>query len=659
MPRDLPVGNGTVLVNFDHNYGLRDIYYPHVGEDNQTLGHICRFGVYVDGQFSWVGQGWEIDAKYLPDTLVTEVKLRNNQLQLELVVNDAVEFYLWVFLRRIEVKDLSGKNRTVKVFFHHDFHISENAIGDTAFYDPLTSSLIHYKRDRWFLINARAKGGKGLTQWACGKKDTGSLEGTWRDAEDGTLSGNPIAQGSVDSVVGVDVPLAANGTGVVHYWLCFGLAYEKVVKLNNIILEKGCESYIERTKNFWRLWVDKDHVCFAGLPPELFDLYKRSLLILRTQIDEGGAAIAATDQDIASYAHDTYSYMWPRDGALTIYALTRANYRELGERFFHFCLNVIREEGFFLHKYNPDQTVASSWLPWLRNGEFELPIQEDETALVLWSLWKHFDKFQDVDVIKPFYRRLIVNAADFMIRHKDADTGLPLPSWDLWEERYGVHLFTVSAVIGGLTAASKFAQAFGEISDAERYMAAATDMRDAMLRYMWSEKDGRFARMATRSMYGYELDMTPDAANFGVFYFEALPPDDARVAATMKSINDVLRVKTAVGGLARYVNDNYQQVSQDTANVPGNPWFICTMWYAQWQIACAKTMADLEAPLATLQWVCKRALPSGVLAEQIDPYTNAPVSVSPLTWSHATYMLCILEYVEKRQYILEGKGKVS
>jgi hypothetical protein len=49
MPRDLPVGNGTVLVNFDHNYGLRDIYYPHVGEDNQTLGHICRFGVYVDG----------------------------------------------------------------------------------------------------------------------------------------------------------------------------------------------------------------------------------------------------------------------------------------------------------------------------------------------------------------------------------------------------------------------------------------------------------------------------------------------------------------------------------------------------------------------------------------------------------------------------------
>jgi glucoamylase len=39
-----------------------------------------------------------------------------------------------------------------------------------------------------------------------------------------------------------------------------------------------------------------------------------------------------------------------------------------------------------------------------------------------------------------------------------------------------------------------------------------------------------------------------------------------------------------------------------------------------------------------LSWVAAHALPSGVLPEQINPLTGAPISVSPLTWSHATYI---------------------
>ena len=49
MPRDLPIGNGTVQANFDEEYNLRDLYYPHVGMENQTMGHPIRFGVWADG----------------------------------------------------------------------------------------------------------------------------------------------------------------------------------------------------------------------------------------------------------------------------------------------------------------------------------------------------------------------------------------------------------------------------------------------------------------------------------------------------------------------------------------------------------------------------------------------------------------------------------
>jgi GH15 family glucan-1,4-alpha-glucosidase len=675
MPRDLPLGNGTVLVNFDENYTLRDIYFPHVGREDHTIGHISRFGVWVDGDFAWVGPEWIVKRTYLPETLVTDVVLRHERLGLELTMHDAVEFHLWVFLREIQVRDLIGRPRQVKLYFNHDFHIKETDVGDTAFYDPLTQAVIHYKDDRWFLINLCDPEKCGVDQWATGQKECNGLEGTWRDAEDGQLSGNPISQGSVDSTIGIEFNLPASSTKIAHYWICFGTAYEKVVKLNSIVRQKTPEKLIARTEHYWQLWVNKEGRHFGDLPPEIIDLYKRSLLIMRTQIDDGGAIIAANDSDIRQFSRDTYSYMWPRDGALCANALSLAGYSSVCQHFFMFCLDVIREEGFLLHKYNPDKTLASSWHPWLKDGHFSLPIQEDETALVLWSLWQHYAHFKDVEFIKPLFRRLITNAADFLARYRDDETGLPKPSYDLWEERWGVHLFTVASVIGGLTAAANFSNLFGETEEGERYATTAQEVKEAMLKYMWSEKDGRFCRRATRlepnhsagsastntdtsDRQAYELDMTVDASQYAIFAFGALPANDRKVQATMKAIKDYLWVKAPSGGVARYTNDYYHQVSKDISNVPGNPWFICTMWLAQYQIASATTLDELSDTVDILRWVTEHALPSGVLAEQINPYTNAPISVSPLTWSHATFVTCVLEYLEKRTKLL-GRAEID
>ena len=43
----------------------------------------------------------------------------------------------------------------------------------------------------------------GINQFATGTKGVGGAEGTWRDAENAQLGGNPIAQGSVDSTMGL------------------------------------------------------------------------------------------------------------------------------------------------------------------------------------------------------------------------------------------------------------------------------------------------------------------------------------------------------------------------------------------------------------------------------------------------------------------------
>ena len=90
MPRDIPVGNGSLLINFDQAYQLRDLYWPHVGQENHTAGHPFRFGVWVDGQFSWVsGDGWSRTLAYESDTLVTRVTLYNPALNLRLACRDA------------------------------------------------------------------------------------------------------------------------------------------------------------------------------------------------------------------------------------------------------------------------------------------------------------------------------------------------------------------------------------------------------------------------------------------------------------------------------------------------------------------------------------------------------------------------------------------
>jgi len=143
-------------------------------------------------------------------------------------------------------------------------------------------------------------------------------------------------------------------------------------------------------------------------------------------------------------------------------------------------------------------------------------------------------------------------------------------------------------------------------------------------------------------------DSTVDASLYGVFYFGAFEPYDPRVQGTMQAIRRGLAVQTEVGGIARYAGDTYQKASNDPT-IPGNPWILCTLWLAQYLIAIARKTDDLREPLELFEWVATHACRSGALAEQIHPDTGEPISVSPLSWSQATFVLAVLEYLKKLQ----------
>ena len=223
-----------------------------------------------------------------------------------------------------------------------------------------------------------------------------------------------------------------------------------------------------------------------------------------------------------------------------------------------------------------------------------------------------------------------------MCQYRDAETGLPAPSYDLWEERRGILSFTVGTVFGGLTAASLFCKVFGEDEKAAYYQQVAAEIRDAASAHLWRPELNRFCRMIHRNHGGpWEVDGACDASLWGLFAFGLYRADDPRLVATMTALREKLWVNTPIGGLARYENDDYHRVSRE---VPGNPWFICTLWLADYLVEKNGGDDELDQAMDLLSWAAAHALPSGVLPEQINPVTGEPISVSPLTWSHATYI---------------------
>ena len=368
MPRDIPVGNGSLLVTYDNQYQIRDIFYPHVGQENHAGAGPCRFGIYTDvpgqhrGQLAWTNNpGWQIRQRYLRDTLTTSVSLDHNDLKLSLYCNDVVDFHRPIMVRKIKIKNMIPGERNVRVFHHQDFNMFGTKIGDTAYYDPDLRSLVHYRAKRYLMVSFWSEGVQRIDEYACGTSGFHGAEGTWRDAEDGHLQGNAIAQGAVDSTIAHHINVPGEGEKAVYMIIIAGHSREELIEQHQWLVKTTPQGVIDRTTSYWRLWVGGTNINFGNLPPKVVDLFKRSLLVCRTQIDNGGAIVAANDSDIMQFARDTYSYMWPRDGALVANALDMAGFSDIARWFYTFCKNVLTEDGYFLHKYNPDGSPASSW----------------------------------------------------------------------------------------------------------------------------------------------------------------------------------------------------------------------------------------------------------------------------------------------------------
>jgi GH15 family glucan-1,4-alpha-glucosidase len=642
MGRAIVLSNGELHVGLNRFGLVHDFYFPYVGLENHCAGKNMRHkvGVWADGSLSWLDEeAWEVESWTAEGALIGHTRATNNSLGVVLEFDDTVDADMSAFLRNIHIINLRNETRDIRLFMHQAFAIGDSKSNtDTAQYLPDSNALLHYRGRRAFVISGR-QGEQPFDQFSIGLFGIEGREGTYRDADDGELSGSAVEHGRVDSTLRFKMELAPFSSSRVHYWIAAGTSTREALYVHKSIEDNGLDSFLHSTAMWWHEWLKPARIVSDNLPPHERRLFLHSALIVKSHLDKRGAVIASTDTTMLNYSRDAYAYCWPRDGAYALWPFIRMGYVTEPRRFFEFARRGLHQSGYLMHKYQADGALGSSWHPYVHGSVSAPPIQEDETALTLFMFAQFYHVQKDSKLLIEFYDSFVKKTADFLAGYVDETTGLPKPTYDLWEENFMTTTYTTSVVFAGLQAASELAELMNDADSAVRWRSAADDIRNNAHRHLYNTERGHFYKGIVVENGVITSDETIDLSSFfGAYMFGLYPIGSEEVTRSFETIKTIF-LQNGSYGLPRYENDNYHR--EDGTGL-GNYWFIASLWLSQF----AREIGDQKLADAIIEWLHSNTDSSLMLAEQLNPTSLEPLSVSPLVWSHAEYMATQLDRIE-------------
>lgn len=647
MARPIVLSNGELHVGIN-KYGLvHDFYFPYVGLENHAAGRSLRHrvGVWVEGQISWLDdQGsWQFTFRYPSNALIGHITARNDALGIILEMDDVVDATVSAFMRNVHIINMTNRPRDVRLFMHQAFDIGDaRSNTDTVQYLPDNEGILHYRGRRAFIVSGQANG-KPFDQYTVGLFGIEGREGTYRDADDGELSFCNVEHGRVDSTIRFKLAIDAHSSARAHYWIAAGTSTHEALFIDKQIKKDGLVARLHATAEWWNTWLQPALHVADKLAPERRDMFIKSVMIIKSQIDKRGAVIASTDTAVLNYSRDAYAYCWPRDGAYVLWPLIRMGYVDEPHRFFEFCRRALHPDGFLMHKYRADGALGSSWHPYIHEkGYVAPPIQEDETALVLFVFAQYYQMHLDARVLNEFYHSMIVPMANFMVGYVDKTTGLPKPSYDLWEENFLTSTYTTSLVYASLHAAADLAEAAHDSDSAVKWRTAGDDIATAAHKYLYNADRKAFYKGLRINGDDIEYDSTIDVSSiFGVFMYGLFAVGSDELQSSVDTLVKLFEQDQGVVGLPRYENDNYYKAGGTNRS---NIWLITSLWLAQYYLE----MNENDKANTLIAWVESMALSTGIMPEQISAVDASFLSVAPLTWSHAEYVATLLDTITEK-----------
>lgn len=647
MTRPLVLSNGDLHVGINNFGQVHDFYYPYVGLENHVAGHGLRHhvGIWIDGQISWLddhAHEWEVSFAYPYDALIGRTIAINKTRKVRLEFEDVVDSNQNVFMRNIHIVNLCESARELRLFMHQAFVIGNSrSHTDTAQYLPDSEAVLHYGGPRVFVVGGRHDS-HSFDQHSIGLFGSKNHEGTFRDAEDGELSMSNVEHGTVDSTIRFNLSLSPHDSARVQYWIAAGTTHREALRAHRAMQNTDISARLHITRDWWTAWLEPALRAAKKLEPSMRESFVQSAMLIKSHIDNRGAVIASTDSAVLNYSRDAYAYCWPRDGAYVLWPLIRLGYTEEPLRFFEFCQKVMHPAGYLMHKFRSDGALGSSWHPYTHDGVNGPPIQEDETALVVFMFSQYYHVHQSDGLLATFYKTMLYPMAEFLSSHIEDGIGLPKPSYDLWEERYMTTTYTTAVVYAALLGAADIAEAANDADSAVKWRSVADDMHIAAHKHLYSSSKKAFYKgLHIKDGVITHRDDTVDSSSvFGAFIYGLFDVDSSEFQATIQTLHTTFSVNKDSPRLPRYENDSYYRSDPNGAS---NWWIICTLWLAQYYTEKGQS----EDAKAALEWVKSTMLETGVLPEQIDTATNKSVSVAPLIWSHAEYMGTLLDTITK------------
>lgn len=605
------LGNGSLLTTISARGELERLFWPNVDHD-QHLGEL-RLGIETGGGgVRWLDEEpftWRQDY----EDAVSVLRTTASDGETEVVVSDLVTPGAPVLVRRVR------SSGDVSLVVSCCPRLGGDARGIAAYLDPGSGSPVFYRRD---VALALALAGERITA-TLGEAGSESV------ADDVIVHRAPVScRLSCDIRAGGDALVVA----------AFGATPDEAVARLARPLDVGADVLEDE-----RVAFDREAVALAypaeSDVPGVESLYARSLLVLEHLSDrQSGAAIAAPELDPDFEHSGGYGFAWPRDLAYVVLSQLAAGRGDLAAPALRWLARVQAPEGLWLQRYWTDGSLAPSW------GMHQL----DETGVVVFAYEAAWRELGDAALDRELWPSARA-AGDFLCSFVDHETGLPLPSVDLWEQTDGQHAYSAAATYGGLRACASMA-ARHEPGLASRYEEAAERTRRAIEDHLWSDEHGRYLRSRwvgrqddlgepsprifdrdlrypTRVVRSVDReDARADSSLLGLSWpFGAVDPASPRMRATVAAVERELRLPD--GGVLRHEGDEY---------AGGNPWLIATLWLG----LARRRAGDHEGLRRAVEYAVSRQTPLGLLPEQVTS-DGEPAWVVPLGWSHAMLILAV------------------
>ncbi len=358
------------------------------------------------------------------------------------------------------------------------------------------------------------------------------------------------------------------------------------------------------------------------------DVVLRSLITLRalTYGPTGGIVAAPTTslpEKIGGVRNWDYRYCWLRDATFTLYALLGAGHTDSAVEWRNWLLRAVAGDPADLqivYSVRGGRRIPESELPWLAGYEASQPVRVGNGAHGQFQL----DVYGEVvDLLSAAHRYGIETLEDewALVRTivNEVERRWRQPDRGLWEVRGDPQHFTHSKVMAwvALDRGVLAVEQDGFDGPAERWRAVRDEIYAQVCAQAFDPGRNTFTQ--------YYGSRALDASTLLIPAVGFLPPDDSRVAGTIRAIE---RELLSDGFVMRYSQSDAQ--GPDPLPPGEGAFLACSFWLVDAYVLAGRD-ADARALFERLLSLVNDV---GLLAEEYDPQLRRQVGNFPQAFSH-------------------------